>query len=56
VFIRVSAAVDGFKPRFERLRERGGGWQRGQKWLLLPATITRLIFDLQRKHAFPSRW
>jgi hypothetical protein len=37
-------------------RGRGAGWQRGQKWLVRPATITRRIFSRQRKQGFPSRW
>jgi hypothetical protein len=48
--------ICGFKLLFETLRLRGAGWQLEQKWLLLPATINRLIFALQRKHGFPSRW
>jgi hypothetical protein len=48
--------ICGFKLFFVLRRVRGAGWQRGQKWLLLPATMMRLIFVLQRKHGFPSRW
>src|ERR1700692_3758906 len=56
VYLCLSVFIFGFKLFFKPLRRRGAAWQRGQKWLLLPATITRRIFTLQRKQGFPSRW
>ena len=55
VLFRVPAKTMRFSPFFETGRLRGGGWQRGQKWLLLPATIVRRMIALQREHDFPWR-
>jgi hypothetical protein len=52
---RLSVCLCGFDRFFDPLRFLGAGWQRGQKWLLLPATITRRMMALHRKHGFPSR-
>jgi len=53
-FLPLAFAV--FFPACRGFRGRGAGWQRGQKWLLRPATIMRRIFSRQRTQGFPSRW
>jgi hypothetical protein len=42
--------------RLATRRERGGGWQRGQKWLLRPAIVARRMAAPQRGQGFPVRW